>query len=41
MARKYVADTLNVALKSSSYKQNNVIAVSAMEAIGLAGRVLG
>jgi hypothetical protein len=33
-----VADTLNLALGVSSYSQGKVIAVSAMEAIGLAGK---
>jgi hypothetical protein len=35
VARSYVADTLNKALGVGSYSQSNVIAVSAMEAIGL------
>jgi hypothetical protein len=34
-ARAYVADTLNTAMKTSSNQQTNVIAVSAMEAIGV------
>jgi hypothetical protein len=33
-----VAATLNAALGVSSYSQGNVIAVSAMEAIGLSGK---
>lgn len=35
VARSYVADTLNVAFGGSSYSQGNVLAVSAMEGIGL------
>ncbi|KAF6259950.1 hypothetical protein COO60DRAFT_1700592 [Scenedesmus sp. NREL 46B-D3] len=35
VARSYVADTLNKALRVSGYSQGNMIAVSAMEAIGL------
>lgn len=35
VARAYVAETLNLATKSSSFAQNNVLAVSAMEGIGL------
>lgn len=35
VARAYVADTLNTAMKTSSNQQTNVIAVSAMEAIGV------
>lgn len=35
VSRQYVAETLNKALKVSSYNQGNVIGVSAMEGIGL------
>jgi hypothetical protein len=40
VARSYVADTLNKALGVSSYSQSNVIAVSAMEAIGLSSTLM-
>lgn len=35
VARAYVADALNKGLQANSYDQTNVIAVSAMEAIGV------
>jgi hypothetical protein len=38
VSRTYVADTLNRGLHRSSYDQTNVIAVSAMEAIGLSSK---
>lgn len=38
VARSYAAQTLNTALGVSSYEQTDVIAVSAYEAIGLAGQ---
>ena len=38
VARKYVADTLNAGLKVDTFKQTGVIAVSAMEAIGLSSK---
>jgi hypothetical protein len=38
VARKYVADTLNAGLKVKTFKQTGVIAVSAMEAIGLSSK---
>lgn len=38
MARAYVAANLNTAMKTTSYQQTNVIAVSAMEAIGVSSK---
>jgi hypothetical protein len=39
VARNYVAQTMNAAFNSTTAAQDNVIAVSAMEAVGL-GREL-
>lgn len=41
VARAYVADTLNKGLQATSYGQTNVIAVSAMEAIGVSSECSG
>lgn len=40
VSRTYVADTLNRRRHRSSYDQTNVIAVSAMEAIGLSSKCM-
>jgi hypothetical protein len=40
VSRAYVADTLNRGLHRSSFDQTNVIAVSAMEAIGLSSKCM-
>eukprot|EP00878_Enallax_costatus_P023242 GHUV01024710.1.p1 GENE.GHUV01024710.1~~GHUV01024710.1.p1 ORF type:complete len:157 (-),score=18.39 GHUV01024710.1:567-1037(-) len=40
VARSYVAEALNNATGGSSYNQNNVLAVSAMEGIGLSSKFM-